>query len=278
MRKRKLFCEYGPAAYWLSTQKCRWARRTKDVISLRSIARRSTIAPLPALVAQYDTILIRDALAFDQTTEQNKAHNVTLACPKLSNVMIRPGETFSFWRLLGKCTARKGYRAARMLVCNKPTVGVGGGLCQLSNLIHFLALHSNLTITERHEHDWVDLYPAFGQQVPFGTGTSALFNYRDLRLKNNTSLTYQILLRIEDNHLCGELRSSNPQCATFRIDTVDARFTREDDEIYRNGKVLRRTLGEHGEIINSEQLASYHAKVMYEINFEGEFHEIATEY
>ncbi|MCL2531536.1 MAG: VanW family protein [Oscillospiraceae bacterium] len=261
---RKLLCEYGPVAYWLSTQKCRWVRRAKNLASLRDIARQSTAAALPECVVQYETILFRDSPAFDPVTEQNKTINVTLACPTFANVIIRPGQTFSFWRLLGKCTARKGYQAARMLICNKPAVGVGGGLCQLSNLIHFLALHSNLTITERHEHDWVDLYPGFGQQVPFGTGTSTLYNYRDLRLKNETELTYQILLSIKDNHLCGELRSSCVQNETFRIDTVDACFTREGGEVYRNGKVLRHLLGEHDKIISSQLIASYHAKVMYD--------------
>jgi len=153
-----------------------------------------------------------------------------------------------------------------MLICNKPAVGVGGGLCQLSNLIHFLALHSSLTVIERHEHDWVDLYPAFGQQVPFGTGTSTLYNYRDLRLKNDTELTYQILLSIKNNHLCGELRSDGVQQEFFRLETANAYFSREGSEVYRNGKVLRHLLDKQGEIISSQLIASYHAKVMYDTN------------
>lgn len=213
---------------------------------------------------EYETVLFRDSELFDPITEQNKKHNVTLAYPKFSNIIINPGETFSYWKLLGKCTKKKGYKAARMLICNKPAIRFGGGLCQISNLIHFLALHSMLTITERHDHDWADLYPDFGKQIPFGTGTSVLYNYRDLRLKNNTSLIYQIILYIKDNHLCGELRSDFPQIEKFKIDTADLNFTHENGEVYRNGKVIRQLLNKNGEISSSEILTSYHAKVLYD--------------
>ncbi|MDR2727653.1 MAG: VanW family protein [Chitinispirillales bacterium] len=278
---RKLLCEYGPLAYWISTQKCRWARRVKDLISLRNVARHKSADPLPEIVMKYETILFRDSEKFNPVTEQNKKINVTLAYPKLSNIVINQGETFSFWKLLGKCTAKKGYKEARMLIHNKPAVSVGGGLCQIPNLIHFLALHSMLTVTERHNHDWADLYPDFGKQIPFGTGTSVLYNYRDLRLKNNTELTYQIILTVKDNHLCGELRSDRPQDKKFRIDTAGFCFTREGNDVYRNGKAVRHLVNENDEIISSEALTSYHAKVLYDsselvIKDRKDFHETAA--
>jgi vancomycin resistance protein VanW len=184
----------------------------------------------------------------------------------VTGVLIKPGETLSLCKLLGNQTKRKGYKAARVLKCNKPAREVGGGLCQLSNMIHFLALHSPLEVTERHNHDWADLYPDFGKQIPFGTGASVLYNYIDLRIKNNTPLTYQIFLTVKDNHLCGELRSNQPQSEKFRLETVDFRFTRENGDVYRNGRVLRHSAGENGEILHTQELVSYHAKVLYDAN------------
>ena len=32
--------------------------------------------------------------------------------------------------------------------------GIGGGLCQLSNLIYWMTLHTPLTVTERYRHSF----------------------------------------------------------------------------------------------------------------------------
>ncbi|MCV4732570.1 VanW family protein, partial [Escherichia coli] len=77
---------------------------------------------------------------------------------------------------------------------NEASKGIGGGLCQFTNLIHWMALHTELDIVEHHHHDRLDLFPDYGRQIPFGTGTSIMYNYLDYRLKNNTSITYQIVV------------------------------------------------------------------------------------
>ena len=213
---------------------------------------------------EYETVLFRDSVLFDPLMEQNKKINISLAYPKITGVLIKPGEILSVCKLIGNQSKRKGYKVARVLKCNKPAREIGGGLCQLSNMIHYLALHSPLTVIERHNHDWADLYPEFGKQIPFGTGASVLYNYIDLRIKNNTSLTYQIVLSIKDNHLCGELRSNLPQAETFRLETVDSCFIREKGEVYKNGRVLRHSMNEDGEISHTAELVSYHAKVLYD--------------
>lgn len=80
---------------------------------------------------------------------------------------------------------------------------------QFSNLIHWMVLHAPLTITEQH-HDQFDLFPDFGRQVPFGTGTSIFYNYLDYRFHNDTEQTYQLLVHTTPTHLCGELRTDAP--------------------------------------------------------------------
>jgi vancomycin resistance protein VanW len=265
-KMRKLFCEYGAAAFWISTQKCRFIRNIKNLLSLRNVARQKSAEPLPELVMKYETVLFRDSALFDPLMEQNKKINISIACPKITDVLIKPGETLSVCKLMGNQTKRKGYKVARVLKCNKPAREIGGGLCQLSNMIHYLALHTPLTITERHNHDWADLYPDFGKQIPFGTGASVLYNYIDLRIKNNTSLTYQIVLSVKDNHLFGELRSNLPQTEKFLLETVDFCFTREEGNVFRNGRVLRHSVNPEGEFLHTDELVSYHAKVLYDTN------------
>ena len=71
-----------------------------------------------------------------------------------------------------------------------------------------MVLHAPLTITEQHHHDQFDLFPDFGRQVPFGTGTSIFYNYLDYRFRNDTEQTYQLLIHTTPTHLCGELRTA----------------------------------------------------------------------
>ena len=121
-----------------------------------------------------------------------------IAAPKVSGVLIRPGEVFSFWRLVGATSARKGYREGLMIKRGQPSQGIGGGLCQFTNLLHWLVLHSPLRIVEYHHHDGVDLFPDCGRQIPFGIGTSISYNYLDYRFQNPTGTTFQLLVWTTD--------------------------------------------------------------------------------
>lgn len=94
-----------------------------------------------------------------------------------------------------------------MIKRGQPSQGIGGGLCQFTNLLHWLVLHSPLRIVEYHHHDGVDLFPDCGRQIPFGIGTSISYNYLDYRFQNPTGTTFQLLVWTTDTHLCGELRS-----------------------------------------------------------------------
>lgn len=63
--------------------------------------------------------------------------------------VLRPGEVFSYWKLIGKPARRKGYLDGMVLKSGAFHAGCGGGLCQLSNLIFWMTIHTPLTVTER---------------------------------------------------------------------------------------------------------------------------------
>ena len=179
--------------------------------------------------------------------------------------MIAPGETFSFWKLVGSCTEKKGYKEGMVISLGGPSKGLGGGMCQFTNLIHWMVLHTDLTITEHHHHDQSDLFPDFNRQIPFGTGTSILYNYVDYRFKNNTDNTYQLITYIDDTHLCGEIRATKPQTNKYHIKAENQFFSREEDGIYRNGEVYRKTIDVRTGLCTEKKLIkSNHARVMYD--------------
>ena len=262
---RKLFCELCPFAYRLSTEKEILKRRLKDVRTKTLFAKERTETLLPVTVYQHNSLIRRRLGNVDMQLQENKATNLALAVSHIDGLIIKPGETFSVWKTVGRTTKRKGYKEGLTIAKGQPSKGIGGGMCQLSNLIHWLVLHSDLTITEHHHHDGLDLFPDFGRQIPFGTGTSISYNYIDYRFRNDTANTYQLRIWVDGEYLRGELRSTEQQPHTFHIHAENEYFSREEGVVYRNGQVFRDIIDRNtGQCIESQLIRTNHARVMYE--------------
>lgn len=274
---RKLFCEISPFTYRLSMEKEILKRKLKDFLRKTRFACERTSEPLPVLVYQHKSLIRRRLGNVDMRLQENKATNLALAVNHINGLLIRPGETFSVWKLVGRTTKRKGYKEGLTIAKGQPSKGIGGGLCQLSNLIHWMILHSELSIVEHHHHDGLDLFPDFGRQIPFGTGTSISYNYIDYRVKNETANTYQLRLWVDGEYLCGELRAAKLQPHTFHIHAENEYFSRErqrlgdgtsgmGDAVYRNGQVYRDVIDrDTGRCLESQLIRTNHAKVMYDL-------------
>ena len=240
-------------------------RRIRDFVRHTRFAKQRDESSLPILIYRHNSLIRRRLGNVDMQLQENKATNLALAVTHIDGLIIRPGETFSLWKLVGRTTKRKGYKDGLTILRGKTSKGIGGGLCQLSNLIHWMILHSDLTITEHHHHDGFDLFPDFGRQIPFGTGTSISYNYLDYRVTNNTNNTYQLRIFVDGEYLCGELRANEHQPHTFHIHAEDEFFSREDGIVYRNGKVYSDTIDcVTGDCIDSSLIRTNHAKVMYD--------------
>ena len=262
---RKLFCEISPFTYRLSMEKEIMRRHLNDFINKTRFAKERKDTPLSVLVYNHNSLIRRRLGNVNMQLQENKAKNLALAVTHINGLIIHPGETFSVWKMIGRTSKRKGYKEGLTIEKGKPAQGIGGGMCQLSNLIHWMVLHSDLTITEHHHHDGLDLFPDYGRQIPFGTGTSISYNYIDYRVKNNTNNTYQLRLWVDDEYLCGELRAEKPQPHTFHIHAENEFFSRENGVIFRNGQVYRDVIDRNtGKCVESQLIRTNHAKVMYE--------------
>ena len=138
--------------------------------------------------------------------QYNKITNLRLAAARLDGVVLRPGETFSYWRLIGRPSRRKGYLDGIVLFCGTFRPGVGGGLCQMSNLIFWMTLHTPLTVVERYRHSY-DVFPDCGRTQPFGSGATCVYPYRDLMIRNDTQTTFRLHVTVGGEFLEGEWRA-----------------------------------------------------------------------
>ncbi len=266
---RKLFCEISPATYRISVARQIVKRDLSDAFSGRTFAKEKGEEKLPVLLYSHNSLIRRRLGSVDMELQNNKAVNLSLAAPKIDGVLIRPGETFSFWRLVGPTGAKRGYKMGLQIANGKTKAGIGGGMCQFTNLIHWMVLHSPLEIVEHHHHDGLDLFPDFNRQVPFGTGTSIHYNYLDYRFFNPTEVTFQLVTYTTEEYLCGELRADRGIPYSYHIRAEDEHFVREADGIYRCGKVYRRTVDRvTGNTVKDELLRTNHARVMYEMELD----------
>ncbi len=263
--KRRLFCEISPLTYKISKRKNILLRKLKDLFSKEKFAKKKVQEPLSVVVYKHTSLIRRKLGNVDLQLQENKAVNLSIAAPKVNGIIIGPNETFSFWQLVGEATERKGYKPGLTIKQGNTSSGIGGGMCQFTNLIHWMVLHTPLEIVEHHHHDGMDLFPDFGRKVPFGTGTSVAYNYLDYRFKNNTNQPFQIIVYTTEEYLCGELRTTKPLNYSYHISCEDEYFSREGENVYRNNKILRLIIDKRtGNEISKDVIKTNHAKVMYD--------------
>ena len=263
---RKLFCEISPLTYKISMQKEIIRRHLKDFFSTEKIAKTFSKELLPNIVKGHSSILIRKLNGVDIKLQENKVTNIELACKKINGIIIHPGETFSYWRTLGKATKKGGYKKGLVIGKNGFGADYGGGLCQMANMIHWLILNSPLKVTELHHHTDA-LFPDERRRVPFGTGTSVCYNNVDYRFKNTSNQDVQIVVWVENGELCGELRSEKEFPVRYKIIEEDHHFKKENDIFYRNSKVYRIVIDKKtNKEIAKELILANHSKVMYDYN------------
>ncbi|WP_207636386.1 VanW family protein [Desulfosporosinus youngiae] len=219
---------------------------------------------LTHLVATHKTPLYRRLRNVDMWLQTNKVTNLTLACEKLNGILLKPGETLSFWRLVGKPTKAKGFLEGMVLTNGSFTGGVGGGLCQLSNLIYWMTLHTPLTVTERWRHTH-DVFPDANRTQPFGSGATVVYNYVDLQIKNETPHEYQLKVRVGESDLEGEWRCEQSCPFKYQIYESEHKIKQEWWGGYIRHNVIMRSIIDHNNNkIAEEFVTENYAIMMYE--------------
>lgn len=239
---RRRVTEVVPALIPLRMAQRRITKRVRDAVTGYDYALDRRAEDLPVLVHEYASVLQRSLVGVDPQLQRNKVANLRLASERIDGVVLRPGQTFSFWKLVGRASERRGYRDGLVLRNGEASSGVGGGLCQISNMLHWLALHSDLTVTERHHHSY-DPFPDADRVVPFGTGATLLEWIYDLKLHNPTQVDHQLRLRLTDTRLVGQLRAAAQPPARYEVLERDHRFTRVGQDVYRSNRIVRRPVG-----------------------------------
>lgn len=256
---------WHPALYALSVWQKRAVRKLEWRFGPHTFAQERVTEPLAFRIYKHSSKLIRGGCTgADLALQHGKVQNLRAAIPHLTDLVVKPGETFSFCKTVGQPTRARGFTDGMELSHGVARAGVGGGLCQLSNLIHWLVLHSPLTVVERHHHSF-DPFPDDGRVLPFGSGATVFFNYRDFRFRNDTAQPVQLRLWLTDKLVEGELRTTVALEHSYTVLEREHRFVRRGDTLFRSNELWRevRTKTNDARVVKTERLFSNFAEVKY---------------
>lgn len=243
--------------YFIAKRYVCWMRHSKKYVQEKQVMH------LGHLVFEHKTPLYRGLKDVDRFIDDNKVINLKIATDKINGVIIKPNETLSYWKLIGNPSKSKGYVEGMVLDHGKYKLGVGGGLCQLSNLLFWMMLHTPMDIVERHRHSY-DVFPDSKRTQPFGSGATCVYNYRDLQIINQTNETYQIILDIDEGFLQGSVYASTEKYLNYKVYESNHSITLEPWGGYiRHNAISRKAYDmDHCEL-EDQQVCENHAIMMY---------------
>ncbi|MCW1949710.1 MAG: VanW family protein [Candidatus Shapirobacteria bacterium] len=127
---------------------------------------------------------------------KNRIYNINVATNRFNGVLIKPGEEFSFVKVLGEVDGEHGYLPELVIKKDKTEPEFGGGICQVSTTAFRAAIYSGLKITARRNHAYPVQY-----YNPQGMDSTVYIPRPDLRFINNTPGYILIQTKIEDMEL-----------------------------------------------------------------------------
>ena len=95
--------------------------------------------PLPQpkkLVGYIETELGRAKTRYETYASQaNRNENMRLATVAINQVILQPGEIFSYNKTVGPRTTERGFKVATVFEGKEKVPGLGGGICQISSTL-----------------------------------------------------------------------------------------------------------------------------------------------
>ncbi|UQZ84629.1 Vancomycin B-type resistance protein VanW [Paenibacillus konkukensis] len=266
---KKTLLKYFPFLYQWRVQQLIWNRHLRNLNPNIAYARGRRPDAFNFVCKKHKSVLRRVLANSDPILQENKIKNLNIALEHIDGIVIHPGETFSFWKLIGKTTKAKGYIEGLMLSQGEVRTGTGGGLCQLANMLFWLALHTPLEIKERHHHSF-DIFPDDRRVIPFGTGTSVFYNYVDLRFYNPTHLTFQYKIMVSEEFLEGAILCNAEPERMYKVEERNHRFYQNENRWYRGNEIWRLEISrQDNKLMNERLIIRNNSEVKYmNLNFE----------
>lgn len=178
-------------------------------------------------------------------SNRNRTTNLILAANKINGLVLMPGETFSYNKIVGERTISAGYKEAPIYVEGRVENGVGGGICQIATTLYNAVLYANLEIVERSNHQFVPSYANASRDA------TVVYGAIDFKFKNNRDYPIKITCSVANgiaNFKIFGLRTNNDYEVVINSRTTGTTPNAIYSEAYK-------TLKQNGNVISTELLS-----------------------
>ncbi|MDB3991515.1 VanW family protein [Schleiferiaceae bacterium] len=166
------------------------------------------------------------SLTQDLKSNEFKKQNILKAKSFIDHVTIWPDQIFSFWKIVGNPSKKRGFVQSRSLVNGETIESYGGGLCQLSGLIYLTSIHCGLEILERHNHS-TDIYDDTTRYMPLGGDATVAYGHKDLKIRNNFKEPIRFAISTKEDTVSVGICSAEQ----LTISKIDFTITHQDSDI-----------------------------------------------
>lgn len=225
-------------------------------------ARQINNEKLPYTLYSTKSTLLNPESGFDMKYQYNKVHNLKLAARTINHLLLFPGETFSFWWLVRAADKSEKYKEGLLSRDGVIVPTYGGGLCQLSNLLFDMFLHTPLTIVERHGHS-VESFPTKGMMT--GTDATISEGWRDLKVRNDTGRIYQLELWFDEENIYGALRGEEEVRYEYEVFQRNQKYYRSAGKVFEKVSIWQKETDCYTGEENERWLYDHICEIGYEL-------------
>lgn len=194
--------------------------------------------------------------------DENRSINLEIACKKINDVVVLPGETFSYNKTLGARTASAGYKNAKVYENGEVVNGIGGGICQISSTLYNAILRANLEVVERRNHQFMTSY------VPAGLDATVVYGVTDFKFKNSRKYAIKIKAEAQNGvatvEIYGIKEDEEYQISfdTKTISTIPYEVKYVNDSTIPEGQEVVKQIGANGAVTETYIIKSLNGKVV----------------
>ena len=147
-----------------------------------------------------------------ETSSTGRKFNIRKALNSINGTHLTKREKFSFNNCVGRRTADKGYKNAKIILDGEFVEGIGGGVCQVSSTLYNAVLLSGLNVISSQKHSQRVSYVKAGFDAMVNYGTS------DLVFENNTEGDIYILCKYTDSKITISIYGANLNGVSYKRD------------------------------------------------------------
>lgn len=151
--------------------------------------------------------LFRDKLStyttYFNVNETERTENVRLAAEFINDVILMPGQEFSYNNIVGERSTERGFKTAKVYQQGQIVDGLGGGICQVSSTLYNAVVMADLEVVERKNHSLTVSYVKLGRDATVAYGST------DFRFKNSRQYPVKISSKISGGTLTIEIYGYN---------------------------------------------------------------------